>query len=274
MTDSLECSRVPPAATGQIDADMIAALSDALLEARRTPGGTVDALPAGLSLPDDAAAYAVQDAVARALWESAGPVVGWKVGAASPDATPFCAPLHRATLFYSDTRLPPGLCRVFGVEAEIVYRIGRDLPFRTEGWDEAAVRDAIASAHPAIEIFDTRFPRPFQHARLIHLADQGNHGALVIGEGITDWASLHPVTEPVRLIVDGAVRMAHRGGNSAGDPIRLLVWLANHAAARGMPLKAGDVVTTGSMTGTEFVPAGTVVRVEFGSLAPVSVTMP
>jgi 2-keto-4-pentenoate hydratase len=274
MTDSLGCSHARADGAGQADAEMVAALGDALLEARRAQDGTVDDLPADLSLPDEDAAYAVQDAVVRSLRDSAGPVVGWKVGAASPDATPFCAPLHRATLFYGDTQLPPGLCRFFGAEAEIAYRIGGDLPFRNGGWDEAAVRDAIASAHPAIEIFDTRFPQPFQHSRLIHLADQGNHGALVIGEGITDWTSLDPVTEPVRLIVDGEVRMAHRGGNSAGDPIRLLVWLANHAAARGMPLKAGDVVTTGSMTGTEFVPAGTVVRAEFGSLAPVSVTMP
>ncbi|GBQ23605.1 2-oxopent-4-enoate hydratase [Gluconacetobacter sacchari DSM 12717] len=257
---------------GPADDEVVGALSDALLEARRVPGG-IASLPEGLSLPDEAAAYAVQDRVARSLLGSAGPVLGWKVGAATPDATPFCAPLHRATLFFGDTRLPAGLCRVFGAEAEIVYRIGKDLPFRSDGWDEAAVRDAIASAHPAIEIFDTRFPRPFLYSRLIHLADQGNHGALVIGSGITDWASLHPVTEPVRLIVDGEVRMAHRGGNSAGDPIRLLVWLANHAAGRGMPLKAGDVVTTGSMTGTEFVPAGTVVRVEIGALAPVSVTI-
>jgi 2-keto-4-pentenoate hydratase len=43
------------------------------------------------------------------------------------------------------------------------------------------------------------------------------------------------------------------GGNSAGDPLRMLVWLANTGACSLGGIKAGDRITTGSCTGTIFV---------------------
>ncbi len=43
------------------------------------------------------------------------------------------------------------------------------------------------------------------------------------------------------------------GGNPAGDPLRLVTWLANHGAHRGRPLRAGDIVAMGSCTGLRFV---------------------
>jgi 2-keto-4-pentenoate hydratase len=47
------------------------------------------------------------------------------------------------------------------------------------------------------------------------------------------------------------------------------VWLANHCAARGLGLAAGQVVTTGSFTGMQFAPAGAQVRGEIDGLGAV-----
>ncbi len=218
-------------------------------------------------------AYGIQDHVARALQARYGSVIGWKVGAASSEAVPFAAPLHEATLFHGDTALPHGFCRHRGVEAEIVYRFARDLPARERPWTLEEVLDAIGSVHTAIEIIDTRFAEPNSQPRLAHLADQGSHGALIIGPGSDQWRSLSPVSETVTLNLGDGRRITHIGGNSAGDPRRLLVWLANHAAARGMPLLKGCVVTTGSMTDTVFLPSGLTVTAQIASLAPVSVTL-
>ena len=234
----------------------------------------LDSLPDTIKIHDAKKAYSVQDQVAQALTASLGPIKGWKVGASTPESEPFCAPLHQATLFSGDTKLPEGLCRLYGVEAEIVYIFRKDLPLRETPWTQAEVCDAIGSAHAAIEIFDTRFCKAGSQDGLVHLADQGNHGTLIYGPGISTWQQLTPVTEQVKLVLDDQIAIEHAGGNSAGDPIRLLVWLANHAAKRGFPLEAGTVVTTGSMTGTKFVPAGTTAKVEIGSLAPVSIVLP
>jgi len=248
------------------NASNIEALSTLFLNARHT-GTCIERTPQGFAPHDTIEAYAVQDRVAETL----GPVRGWKVGARTPEAEPFCAPLHESTIFCDVDTLPKGICRLFGIEAEIVYRFCTDLLPRDTPWTEQEVRAAIATAHPAIEIFDSRFCVAGSQDPLSHMADQGNHGALIVGSAFEAWADLDPVDEPVALTINGDCVQNHRGGNSAGEPIRLLVWLANHAAARGKPIRAGDVVTTGSMTGTVFVDAEAQVDVTFGTLGTVRV---
>src|SRR5579872_936778 len=70
---------------------------------------------------DEASAYAVQRAMAEGV-----AIGGWKVGAAGPTAPCFCAPLPLAGIAASPAELPPGVMR--GVEAEVAFRLGHDLP--------------------------------------------------------------------------------------------------------------------------------------------------
>ncbi|NVN02041.1 MULTISPECIES: 2-keto-4-pentenoate hydratase [Asaia] len=261
-----------PNSTGDASAGL-SPLADRLLAVRRgaVPLATLEA---GLVPQHEDAAYGVQNEMAHALRPMLGEVTGWKVGAPSHEGLPFAAPLHEATLFWGDTRLPDNSLRHYGVEAEIAYLFARDLLPRERAWSLDEVLDAVGSVHTAIEIIDTRFERPNSQPRLAHLADQGSHGALVIGEGQTAWRRLSPVSETVHLALSDGRVIEHIGGNSAGDPRRLLVWLANHASARGLPLKAGTIVTTGSMTDTIFVPPGTTATAQIDSLAPVTVILP
>ena len=99
------------------------------------------------------------------------------------------------------------------------------------------------------------------------MADRQSHGLLVLGPGSPRPPLVPLDAAPVRLLIDGATAYAHQGGNSAGDPTRLLVWLANHLAATDRPIRAGDVVTTGSTTPFRQVSPGQRVRVEFDGLA-------
>jgi len=46
------------------------------------------------------------------------------------------------------------------------------------------------------------------------------------------------------------------GRDVLGHPLEALAWLANHLAARGLPVKAGDIVTTGSLVKSQFPVAG------------------
>lgn len=249
------------------------ALASMLFEARQasTPLQTV---PETLVPMNATASYAVQDVVADALRQSgAGEIVGWKVGAATPTATPTCAPLHRTTVFESGHNLSPSFCRYHGVEAEIAYSFSRDLPARQTPWTQSEVEDSIGAIHGAIELLDTRFTEPNTQHDLSHLADQGSHGILVVGRGMTEWRNFSPVTLPLSLLIDGCEEIKKVGGNHAGDPMRLLTWLANHAATRGMPLRAGTIVTTGSTMGTLFVEKEARICVTFEGLFPVELRM-
>ncbi|GJD67013.1 2-keto-4-pentenoate hydratase [Methylobacterium frigidaeris] len=249
----------------------IDAAAAALLDARRTRT-RLDALPEGARPESEAEAYAVQDAVARAL----GPVAGWKVGAPSATANPARAALHADTIFASDAgscTLPASLFHVIGAEAEIAYRFARDLPPEAGPYDRDAVLAAIATMHPAIEIADTRFATFGAVDAPSQRADQQNHGVLVLGPGLTAWRGLDPVAQPVRLTVDGTVLHDRVGGNSAVDPVRLLVWLANEGARSLGGIKAGQVVTTGSCTGTDFVTAPTRMAADFPGLGSVTLAI-
>ncbi|PWC37404.1 fumarylacetoacetate hydrolase family protein [Azospirillum sp. TSO35-2] len=239
---------------------------DALIAARETRRWLSE-LPARPA--DEAEAYAIQDAVARRL----GPVTGWKVGAKTPESEPFRGPINQATLFEGVDRLPASLFQVIGIEAEIAYRFARDLPAREQPYSREEVLDAVASVHPAWEIVDTRFAGFGSQDPLSHAADQMNHGALVVGPAIADWRALDPLTEAVTLEVDGAVAVETVGGNSAGDPVRLLVWMANTGARSVGGLHAGDVVTTGSCTGTVFVQPGSRAVARYGTMGTIALTV-
>lgn len=244
----------------------VAAAAEALLAARRARQW-LNALPEGARPQNDADAYAIQDAVARRL----GPVGGWKVGAATPTSEPFRAPIQADVIFENTRRVPASLFHVIGVEAELAYRFGRDLPPRGTPYAREEVLSAIDTLHPVIELVDTRFARRDAADPLTHRADHQNNGGLVVGAGVRDWRGIDPLRQPVRLTIDGALRHEGVGGNTAGDNIRLLIWMANDGARGQGGLKAGQIVTTGSCSGLIFVEPGARLRAEFAGVGDVEV---
>lgn len=220
----------------------------------------LDGLPEAEAPADDAQAYAVQDAVVAI---AGTPIVAWKVGAPSPTGQPNCAPILADTFFPEAEELPASMFHLVGVESELAYTFDKALPPRDRPYGEDEVADAIGSIHPAIEIVDTRFAAFKSQPEAVHLADQGNHGALILGPAFIDWRQVQPTLTHVRQEIDAKVTHDQVGGNSAGDTMRLLVWLANHVAARHGGLKAGDVVTAGSATGSTFVEAPAAVTTIF-----------
>jgi len=239
----------------------------ALLEARRTRRW-IEALPRGTQPTGDLDAYSIQELVAAQL----GPVAGWKVGSATLQSEPFRAPLHAATIFESG-KIPAGRLHLIGVEAEIVYRFGRDLPPGASAYSREEVLAAVSTMHPAIEIIDTRFTSLSTIDALSQRADQQNHGALAIGPALKDWSHIDPPRQYVRLTINGSVACENTGGNSAVDPVRLLVWLANRGSRALGGVKAGQAVTTGSCTGTIFVEAGAKICAEFPVLGTIEVVI-
>jgi len=221
-------------------------LAERLAEAWRT--STLVDLPPELIPTSVRDAYRAQSALVERLIPWLGPIVGWKVGAPSPTAEPNAAPLLADLVQPSPARLGGARLRVRGLEAELAFRFGRDLPPRATPYGETEVGAAIQSLHPAIELVESRL-RDWQAAPpLARLADRQSNGGFCFGPAVTDWRGIDFPTQKVVLTLDGRSAAEARGGNAAGHPLRLLVWLANHAASLGRGLRAGEVVTTGSHT--------------------------
>ena len=249
----------------------IDAAAHALVEARRT-GRKLASLPAECRPADLAATYAIQDATVNALARSGQEAVGgWKVGAPAPDAEPACAPLPAAGIMASPVVLKSADYGLLGIEAEIGFKLGRDLPPRAAPYTRDDVLAAVASLHPVIELVDTRFADMKAQDPLSLLADLQNHGGLIYGPARTHDLAIDQTRQAVVQSFDGKPVVERTGGNSAGDVIRLLVWLANHAAQRCGGLKAGQIVTSGSCTGMMRTTPGSLVRAEFPGLGAVEV---
>lgn len=243
--------------TAAREKDLIEA-ANILLDARRTNQPIAD-LPPALRPTTTEEAYFVQDRMALA-YEDIG---GWKIGAPSPDAVPTFAPMPAAWITSSGHQLQGVDHRYRGVEAEIAFKVGRNLPPRETPYTREEVLDAMESMHPAIEILETALIDP-QAAKLTSMADMAMHGGFLYGDAVPDWQKIDFTRETVVLSVDGAVRVERTGSNTSGDLLRLLPWLANEGASRTEGLRRGDWITTGSWTGITLATAGAAVEAQFG----------
>ena len=234
-----------------------------LLAARRshTQLNGRDVLPASV-----ADAYQVQDLTLAEL----GPLGGWKVGAKNAESEPACAPLPLAGVRPSGCILSGQPWRLRGIEVEAALRLGRDLDPQGQLLSAEELPLFFDAVLPVIEVVESRLLDRASCNPLSQLADLQSHGALVLGTpspmpatGL-DLRSLH-----AHLWFDGQPVATTLGGNPAADLWRLIAWLALHCAQRGQPLRAGQIVTTGSCTGLLSAPEGAHVEAEVAGLGRV-----
>ena len=74
-----------------------------------------------------------------------------------------------------------------------------------------------------------------------------------------------PETAPSRTIVNDVEVGSGSLANVPDGPLAAVQFLANHLAARGMELKAGEIISTGQTTGIHLVTHGDQIRLEFGA---------
>jgi 2-keto-4-pentenoate hydratase len=145
------------------------------------------------------------------------------------------------------------------LEPEIVLHFRSAPPVSDNPADVLASIDWIAHG---FEIVQSHFPDwKFQAADTI--ADSSLHGTLLIGEPQSverlgpDLASrLEEFT--ISLSCDGDVRDTGRGSNVLGSPLSAAAHLIAVLTSQpqGKPLQAGELVTTGTLTGAHPIRAG------------------
>ncbi len=255
--------------------DRIGRLARMLASARAAgPGARIAELAADLAPASEDEAYAVQDAILREMNQAAG---GWKIGAKSAGGPAQGAPLPARDVHRGAAALAHAAYAKPGLELEVAFVLGRGFRSDDGPQSEAAVREAIASVHAAIEVVASRFtlwPNVDKHWQL---ADLQNNGALVVGEGVpydTRFETHFPFVSPsMRFTFDGADIVRAAPANPAGDPRWLPYWLVNHCMARGLDLAPGTVLTCGSYTGMYFPAGAGVARGEIEGLPPVELTL-
>jgi 2-keto-4-pentenoate hydratase len=223
-----------------------------------------------------AEAYAVQREIAALCGE---PVRGFKVGSTSHEAQralgttePGAGLLLGPFAHESPARIAIAPAHTPSVEGEFAFRLGRDLPPRAAPYAIGEVADAVSAVAGAIEVVGTRFTGGLAgKGRLLVTADCGANIAFVGGPWRHDWRSFVLKSHGVAMTINGAMRGAGTGERALGDPMNVLLWLANQQSAAARGLKAGEIVSTGTCTGLDPVSPGDRVRPDFGDLGSVEI---
>ena len=201
-------------------------------------------------------AYAIQDHVSAAL----GRVTAWKVGQGGPTGPVSLAPIYADKVHASGVTLDTATLHQPALEIEFAFRLAQDLPARPQPYSHD-------------EVLGSRFKDRTGFAAAENLADGNANGALVYTGPLTLWSGLDFATQKVELTIDGKVVQSAVGTHPAGDPVKLVVWTANHLMARTGGLKRGDVVTTGSLDGATPVGPGSSGVATYGAFGRVEVTL-
>jgi 2-keto-4-pentenoate hydratase len=227
----------------------------------------------------EAEGYRIQDAVHELLAADFGALAGYKIGCTSPvmqryldiphpcGGGVFARGVHEsgASLSYRD------FVRV-GVECEIAVRLARDLAASQAPFTADAVAQAIEAYLPAIEIVDDRYARWETMGAPTLVADDFFAAGCVLGKPVARSAAPDLLEVVGRALINGVEAGQGTGADVLGHPHNALAWLANHLAASGKDLRAGEIVLTGSLVKTLWLNAGDSVVMELAGLGTVHVT--
>jgi 2-keto-4-pentenoate hydratase len=220
-------------------------------------------------------AYAVQDQVVKYL---GGEGVGWKIGCTNVVAQqqlgvdePFRGRVLRQGVSQSPAVLSAGNTMMRVVETELAFRMGASLPMKNAPYTKETVEPAVEALIPSLEIVDSVW-EDWEKVGAMHLiADNACHAGLVLGEDARNWRDIDLAEFEVSVSMNEGEPLLGKGGNALGHPLNGVAWLANDLASLGRELKAGEVISTGVLTGLLFANAGDRIVADYGPFGKIEV---
>ena len=149
------------------------------------------------------------------------------------------------------------------VEAEVAFVIGRDLSSAAPSWGEFIA--AVDCALPAVEIVDSAIA-DWKISLVDTVADNASSALYLLGHQPVAVGALGDAEFGMQMSINGRVVSVGSGAACLGYPLRAAYWLARTMAARGQPLRAGELVLSGALGPMAPVRAGDQVQVRIGGL--------
>jgi 2-keto-4-pentenoate hydratase len=207
---------------------------------------------------------------------------GWKIAATSTAGQkhigvsgPIAGRLLQERCHSSGAELSLTNNRMAVAEPEFAFCMGKDLIPRSDVYSLPEILTAVAELHPAIEVPDSRFADFTKVGEAQLIADNACAHEFVLGPVAPEyWRSLDLSAHRVSARLDRASETILREGSGfavLGSPLRALMWLVNELSSLGVPLRRGQIVTTGACMQPLDVQAGDKVIADFGSIGTVSV---
>jgi 2-keto-4-pentenoate hydratase len=221
-------------------------------------------------------AYDIQERYVALLRGEHGDAVGYKVGLTSATMQAFCGIDHPIAGVVLASRLYETGATVrradfgrLGLEFEIAVRIKSDVPVTAVPYTAEMIAPHIDGVCAGIEIVDDRRADYAKLDVLSLVADNSWNAGIVLSEFVAQWPDLEPVLG--RATKDRVAIGEGFGRDILGHPFNSAAWLATQLASRGVGLKAGQVVMTGSVMKTVFPDSDASYRFELEGIGVVEV---
>lgn len=236
--------------------------------------------PGALPLSLDAG-YASQDA-AIAMWPT--PVAGWKVGRI-PDAwlarmgeERLVGPIFEDAVQQALSGEAAGFAVIAGgfaaVEAEFVFRLGANAPAGKTAWTDDEALALVETLLVGAELAGSPLPRINDLGPAVVVSDFGNNAGLIFGPQVPEWRRMLGTLEQdlrCETAINGEVVGSGCASDIAGGLVAALRFALSRCARRGMPLRAGQLVSTGAATGIHDIRAGQQARVSFDGIGEIAI---
>ncbi len=221
-----------------------------------------------------------EDVLWRVIRDSGRSPVAWKLGASTFLARAaqgfdraWSAPLFAGEVLESPAHLPARADGTLGLECELVFRLGTDVP-ATGALDPATVRLLVAGVRAGIEVPASRYPALGAYGAPALVADRGAAGWLVVGDELAEWEPDALDTIAARLLVDGVECGAGSGRDIIEGPLGALCDHLARMRRLGVAQPAGMLVSIGSLAGFVVVEAPCGAVAEFAGVGKATLEVP
>ncbi len=257
-----------------LDQDQIRRYGDELYSAlcERTTVAPLTERSPDISIED---AYHISTRMLERRVESGERVIGKKIGVTSA-AVMNMLNVHQPDFGYLTDRMvyadgdeiPASRALIAPrAEGEIAFILKRDLI--GPGITNAQVLAATECVMPCFEIVDSRI-RDWRIKIQDTVADNASCGVFVLGDTARSPRELDLVACGMVMEKNGVIVATGAGAAALGSPVNCVAWLANTLGRFGIPLKAGEVILSGSLVPLCPVEPGDHVHVSIGGLGTCS----
>ncbi len=230
-------------------------------------------------LPGDlATAYTVQQE-AIAQWPDR--IAGWKVGKSAPPladrvgADRFVGPIFATDIrsVGQDAVFPAFAGGFAAFEAELVIVAADDAPADKADWSIDEARALTGSMHIAVEVAGSPLASINDIGAIATIAGFGNNNGLILGAEVPDWRALRFDDIPCTTTIDGVVAGHAAASAIPGSPLAAVAFAFSCTARLGRPVRKGDLISTGAITGVHAVRIGQYCEADFGRFGRIACTV-
>ena len=129
---------------------------------------------------------------------------------------------------------------------------------------------SVADGHTASRVDTDEVARHGVGGTVDTVADNASSGMFMLGSQRVDPAKVDFYTCGMVFEKNGTVVSTGAGAAAMGSPVNCVAWLANTLGRFEIPLKAGEVILSGSLIPLEPVVAGDEVKVHIGGIGSAS----